>query len=114
MDNLAPEERKKRLKYTHFFVEPDNLYDNANRGCATVAILKDNDDKYYYGVALCSPLDNFSRPIGRAISSGRLLSPKGKTRNRLLISSEPQPENEAEAAERALNEYLSLSENRPQ
>ena len=36
-----------------------------------------NDDGIYYGAAFCSPCDNFSRKIGRAIAQGRLNSDKG-------------------------------------
>lgn len=39
---------------------------------ATLAIQKQEDDTFAYGVSICSPNDQFCKRIGRAIATGRL------------------------------------------
>jgi len=51
------------VKYKHFVASPDRDWWGA-----TVAF----DDGGRYGVAICSPMDQFSRKKGRTIAKGRM------------------------------------------
>lgn len=55
-------EERQQVKYAHFKTET---------GFMTVAGLK-KEGFYFYGVALCSPEDNFSRKIGREFAFKKL------------------------------------------
>lgn len=51
-----------------FHIRDKNLPNTA----ATLAIQKQDDDTFAFGISICSPTDQFCRKIGRAIATGRL------------------------------------------
>lgn len=59
----------KRVKFCHFNVEANGC----DPGAATVAITDDGEN-VYYGISLCSPLDNFNRREGRGRALRRLFT----------------------------------------
>ena len=107
--SLANEETReimakdKGVKYAHF---------NVNNGQATVGGLK-VDNTLFYWISICSPLDNFSRQIGREKAGKFLTEPVSSNKRGVLNITGFADRSYGELLRMALERHLDKMRNKP-